>query len=99
MMQAACVLLLAAALLPLSAAAALPARRVNTLACQSSQPVCSASSTFVGKDTGKCVGSTSPCALLPTDEQIKSIVDQHNKFRAHHGACPITWNQKIAEWS
>eukprot|EP00755_Sulcionema_specki_P038254 Sspe_Gene.110508::Locus_91560_Transcript_1_1_Confidence_1.000_Length_498::g.110508::m.110508 len=68
--------------------------------CTSSEPVCSAAApVFTPASTGECVGATSPCRALPTPDQIKVIVEQHNIFRAHHGACPIVWNQQIAEWS
>eukprot|EP01060_Flectonema_neradi_P033571 TRINITY_DN566_c0_g1_i4.p1 TRINITY_DN566_c0_g1~~TRINITY_DN566_c0_g1_i4.p1 ORF type:complete len:477 (+),score=125.55 TRINITY_DN566_c0_g1_i4:57-1487(+) len=49
--------------------------------------------------TGSCTGKTSACFSSLAQWQIDSVVAKHNEFRAQHGACPLTYDTLIADYS
>eukprot|EP00754_Rhynchopus_humris_P018836 Rhum_TRINITY_DN14616_c9_g1::Rhum_TRINITY_DN14616_c9_g1_i5::g.102328::m.102328 len=72
-----------------------------TAQCTSKLSHCPAS--FASK-TDPNPDSSSPCAsgnckVHPTQWQIDRLVEQHNFYRAKHGACPVTYNKAIADYT
>eukprot|EP01059_Diplonema_ambulator_P020793 TRINITY_DN346_c0_g1_i4.p1 TRINITY_DN346_c0_g1~~TRINITY_DN346_c0_g1_i4.p1 ORF type:complete len:324 (+),score=91.69 TRINITY_DN346_c0_g1_i4:47-1018(+) len=48
----------------------------------------------------KCKGANpTPCFSGLAQWQIDRVVQQHNKVRAHHGACPVTYSKEIEDWT
>ena len=50
--------------------------------------------------TGVCSGKTnSPCYSALAQWQIDTVMAKHNEIRAEHGACPLVYDQAIADYS
>eukprot|EP01059_Diplonema_ambulator_P020789 TRINITY_DN346_c0_g1_i13.p1 TRINITY_DN346_c0_g1~~TRINITY_DN346_c0_g1_i13.p1 ORF type:complete len:343 (+),score=80.55 TRINITY_DN346_c0_g1_i13:48-1076(+) len=48
----------------------------------------------------RCKGAgPTPCFSGLAQWQIDRVVQQHNKVRAHHGACPVTYSKEIEKWT
>ena len=77
------------------------ARRAEAGQCDSSASWCSAftaAAAPASASSTQCAGKKD-CISGLLDWQVERVLEQHNLYRAQHGACPATYSKTIEQWT